>query len=65
MEKDPTESGKLSWLLVRRLLGTTWSIDVKWNFLFFCLFHAFVSVCVVCLCVCVWVGVGVGGGGVK
>ena len=32
-------------------------------FLFFCLFHAFVSVCVVCLCVWVGVGVGVGGGG--
>ena len=29
MEKDPTESEKLSWLLVRRLLGTTWSMDVK------------------------------------
>ena len=36
MEKDPTESEKLPWLLVRRLLRTTWSMDVKWNF-FVCL----------------------------
>ena len=40
MEKDPTESEKLSWLLVRRLLGTTWSMDVKWNF-FVCLTDGF------------------------
>ena len=40
MEKDPTESEKLSWLLVRRLLGTTWSMDVKWNF-FVCLIDVF------------------------